>query len=171
MKGHRLRPGDLGGSGCAGCLTSQFPALEVRGVAEKRPISAPRDLGPAGRRFWREIQGTFELDVAETLVLRECCCLVDTMADLKAVVAAAGVMDTGSKKQDRVHPAVVELRAQRLALARLLAALQLPTEAEDGGVSIPEPMTIRNRKAAAARWGRSAEARAFYRSNSGPPPA
>lgn len=137
-------------------------------MPNKRP-KAPDGLGFHGRAFWREVQRTWELDVAEMRLLQECCHLVDTVAALQEVVDAAGVMDTGSKGQDRVHPAVPELRAQRLALGRLLAALQLP--AEDGEVTIPEPITTRARRAAAARWGRTAEVRAWSRGNGGPPPA
>ena len=48
-----------------------------------------------------------------------------------------------------MNPALTEARGQRLALHRLLSALQLPA---DDGVPLPTPVTVRNRQAAKARW-------------------
>ncbi len=43
-----------------------------------------------------------------------------------AVVAADAVMATTRLGEQKVHPAVVELRQQRIVLARLVVALRVP---------------------------------------------
>lgn len=50
---------------------------------------------------------------------------MDLIADLRAEATKNGIV-IASNQGVRVHPAVVEARQQRLALAKLLAALGLP---------------------------------------------
>lgn len=83
--------------------------------------AAPRGAGEAGKRLWRSVLGSFELEEHELLLLRQAVRVTDTCEDLQAVSAAQGPVVDG-----RVHPAVVELRQQRIVLARLIVALRVP---------------------------------------------
>ncbi|MFD6860552.1 hypothetical protein ACFWCF_24835 [Rhodococcus sp. NPDC060090] len=67
----------------------------------------------------------YELAEHELQVLREAVRTVDQIDRLHAIVEADGVMQE-SPQGRRVHPAVAEMRQQRIVLARLLAALKIP---------------------------------------------
>lgn len=94
-------------------------------------IKAPAGLGASGSALWRATVADFDLAEHELQQLLQACRLADLLDQLAAVVAAEGptVTDpaTGASKP---HPVVVELRQQRLVLARLLAALRVP-DADD----------------------------------------
>jgi hypothetical protein len=60
------------------------------------------------------------------LFLRESCRTADSLDDLQALLDAEGITSESSQGL-RVHPALVELRQQRIAFARLLTALRIPT--------------------------------------------
>lgn len=95
----------------------------------KRPPAPPKGTSASGRELWRQVIGRFELDAHEVGLLREA---VRTLTDLDAladVIAREGVM----LPDGRVHPAVVEARQQRIAAARLIAALRLPEDPADDG--------------------------------------
>ncbi|QXU53968.1 hypothetical protein [Rhodococcus sp. LW-XY12] len=93
-----------------------------------RPKCPPR-TGAGGRKLWAAIVDTYELSEHELQVLREAVRTVDQIDRLQAIVQEDGDMQQ-SPQGRRVHPAVVELRQQRVVLARLLAALKIPdTEA------------------------------------------
>lgn len=94
-------------------------------MASKVPAPAT-GTGPSGRALWADILGKYELDQHELALLREAVRTVDDLDALAAVVAAEG-MTVGN----RVHPALVESRQLRIALARLLGALRLPAGDED----------------------------------------
>jgi hypothetical protein len=81
----------------------------------------PAGTGPAGRRLWKAILAEFELAEHEMALLQQAVRVADTCEDLQAVVDAEGPLVGG-----RTHPALVELRAQRLLLARLVVALRVP---------------------------------------------
>lgn len=81
----------------------------------------PRGCGPGGRRLWRSVLADFELAEHELALLRQAVRVADTCDDLQAVVDAGGLI-----LGDRAHPALVELRAQRILLARLVVALRVP---------------------------------------------
>lgn len=90
----------------------------------------PAGLDAAGRKLWRAITGTFELSEHEAAMLEEACRTRDLVGRLRAELDAAPLMLDSSQGQ-RLHPAVAELRQQRLALARLLATLGVPPLDED----------------------------------------
>ncbi len=93
------------------------------------PDPAPKPPGgtrPPGRRLWESVVADFDLDEHELVLLRESVRTVDVLADLDAAVRRDGPL-VESPQGQRAHPAVVEARAQRIALARLLAALRLPS--------------------------------------------
>jgi hypothetical protein len=95
--------------------------------------NAPSGTGPGGRRLWRDVLGSYELDEHEMALLVEATRTVDDLDGLAAIVKAEGRIVT-SKAGPRAHPALVEARQLRIALARLLAALRLP-DGEQGDES------------------------------------
>jgi len=88
---------------------------------------APAGLKTAGRALWRAVSEEFDLAEQERRLLVEAARCADQLDDLAAVIAEQGTMGDDGK----VHPAVVEARLQRLALARLLASLRVPDDDED----------------------------------------
>src|SRR4051812_23522988 len=100
----------------------------------QKPASPPRPpsgLRASGRALWRAVLADFELAKHEEAVLREACRTADSLDDLQALLEAEGLTSETSQGR-RVHPALVELRQQRIALARLFAALNIPI-GEDAG--------------------------------------
>jgi phage terminase small subunit len=85
----------------------------------------PRNLLTAGKRLWTAVTSDFELDPPELEVLAEACRTLDLIADLRAKIKESGTV-IESRQGPRVHPAVVEARQQRLALAKLIGSLGLP---------------------------------------------
>jgi hypothetical protein len=120
---------------------------EVPTAPESLP--APVGLERRGRAFWDHTTARYTLSEAERQMLAEVCRSLDTVEALEAALVAHGVTVEGSKGQPRLHPAVAEIRQQRLALGRLLAQLDLPDE---HGEAIASPSQARARKAARARW-------------------
>ena len=74
--------------------------------------------------------GKYDLEEHEEALLREAVRTVDLLDDLAALVATEGLM-IDSSSGPRMHPALVEARQLKIALARLLAALRLPAGEED----------------------------------------
>jgi len=109
----------------------------------------PDGLGSAGREFFRQVHGKYELDARDAPVLLEVCRTLDEIDSLAAVIAAEGVMSVGSKEQPVEHPAMAGLRAHRLTLDRLLVRLGLPSAEDEKPLSQTQ---IRARTAAQARW-------------------
>lgn len=89
---------------------------------------APAGTKTAGRRLWQSILAEYELEEHEAALLREMVRTVDRLDELHALVDRDGVM-----VGDRLHPAMVEARQLRIALARLSAALRLPAGDEESG--------------------------------------
>ena len=63
---------------------------------------APRGLGPAGRDLWRRVMTNFEFDPHEVPGLVLACRQLDDVANLERLVAAEGMVATGSTGQPRV---------------------------------------------------------------------
>ncbi len=91
----------------------------------------PAGLAASGRELWRAVLRAYELSHHERVMLREACRTVDSIDRLQALLDAEGYTATTSQGT-RVHPALAELRQQRIALARLYAALQIPLDDETG---------------------------------------
>jgi hypothetical protein len=124
-------------------------------MATRRP-PAPKGLGERGRRFWRTVQGTYELEPDERELLVEVCRTLDQAEGLQALLERDGLTVEGSTGQTRVHPTVGELRALRALLGKLLAQLELP---DPQGGALAAPLQARGRKAARSRWDRTAQLR------------
>lgn len=95
-----------------------------------QPPSAPAGTGPSGRTLWRSLLTDFELDEHELALLREAVRTVDRLDQLEAAVDHVVVDGPQGMK---AHPALVEARQQRIVLARILAALRLPSGDEQEG--------------------------------------
>jgi hypothetical protein len=74
----------------------------------------------------------YVLDEHETTILREFCRTADSLDDSQGLLDAERITSASSQGM-RVHPALVELRQQRVAFARLLTALRIPTGEIDAG--------------------------------------
>lgn len=93
--------------------------------------AAPRGLGLAGKRLWRSVVDDFDLTEQELALLRQAARTVDLCDRLQAVVDDEGPMVSAKDDGQRAHPALVELRQQRITLARLLVALRVPIGDDD----------------------------------------
>jgi hypothetical protein len=89
-------------------------------------------FGSAGNRLWRAVHADYELGEHECTLLREICRTVDSIAALQKALDKDGVLIVKDFESSRVNPVLAELRFQRLALAKLVAALQLPSGLVDG---------------------------------------
>jgi hypothetical protein len=85
----------------------------------------PAGLRKTGRELWRAVLTDYELTEPERVLLLQAARTADLLDDLEARLQAEGLMAESSQGV-RVHPCVVELRQQRIALARLWAALRVP---------------------------------------------
>ena len=90
-------------------------------TSSSTPEPAPAGIGPDGRRLWEAISREYELAEHELVLLRQAVRVADTCADLQALLDRDGLL-----LGDRIHPASVELRQQRLLLGRLIVALRVP---------------------------------------------
>lgn len=91
--------------------------------------AVPAGTGPSGRKLWRAVVGDWHLEEHELVLLREAVRTVDLLDALAAIVATDGPVIV-AKSGPRAHPALVEARQLKIALARLLAALRLPDGAD-----------------------------------------
>lgn len=123
------------------CTQGVFPG---RGCAVSGP-RCPPGLGPAGKKLWKALTADFAFQAGELVVLEAAARQADDIATLETGLRD-GFTVAGSKGQPRLSAAVTEVRQGRLALARLLAELRLPSEGEHAGKN---PVKAR---AADTRW-------------------
>lgn len=109
----------------------------------------PAGLATRGRAYWHAVVADYDLSPSELAILIEACRTLDNLDQLAAAIARDGATVLGSAGQTVVHPALTEVRGQRLALHRLVSALALP-DAE--GQSVPTSGTLRAKRAASVRW-------------------
>lgn len=120
------------------------------------PPRAPSGLGDRGRKLWRDVVGTYQLDPGELAVFEQLGRTVDELDRLNAAVADAPVTVPGSRGQETLNPVFAAVLAHRKMIETLSRALALPADGEQVG-------TFRNphRKAAVnSRWRRDAATRA-----------
>lgn len=98
--------------------------------AAEGPPRAPKGTGPGGRVLWSWAVGEFEFDPHELALLAQAVRIKDNLDDLDEVVKREGVMVETVAGQ-KPNPALVESRQQSIALARVLAALRMPSGDED----------------------------------------
>jgi hypothetical protein len=99
-------------------------------LAEKVP-KPPAGLKRSGRALWRAVVSDYELTEHEASLLREAARTVDLLDRLEAELSGGELM-TVTSQGPRVNPCAAELRQQRIAFARLLAALRVPQGEQDG---------------------------------------
>ncbi|MGV0796364.1 P27 family phage terminase small subunit [Mycolicibacterium elephantis] len=93
----------------------------------------PDGLKWSGRRLWLAVVDDYdELSQHETALLLQTCRTVDLLDQLQARLDADGAV-VDSPQGLKAHPAAAELRQQRIVLARLVAALGLPTGVVEDG--------------------------------------
>ena len=107
---------------------------------------APEGARTAGKRLWRAVLSDFELAEHEMALLRQAVRVADLCDDLQRVMEVEGPMLRLDGQPPRTHPAVIELRQQRIVLARLVVALRVPLgDQEQDGVSSAEPTRLQRR--------------------------
>jgi hypothetical protein len=97
-------------------------------AAAERP---PEGLKTSGRRLWSAITRDYELSVHEMSLLLQAARTADVLDELQREIEAGGAI-VDSSQGAKANPALVEARQQRIALARLLAALRIPTDQDVG---------------------------------------
>ena len=97
----------------------------------------PKSMGPAGRRLWDSVLGRFELEEHELTLLRQAASTADLCDGLQAALDRDGPVLDG-----RPNPVAVELRQQRLVLAKLIAAMRVP-EGDADDVRRPQRRPLR----------------------------
>ncbi len=98
----------------------------------------PAGLHAAGRGLWRAVLDAYDLDAHEELLLLQACRCADHLDRLAAEADAGTVTVTNHKGDAVAHPALTESRQQAITLARLLAALRMPTGETDAGLVRPQ---------------------------------
>lgn len=87
----------------------------------------PAGLQHGGQRLWSATLSAFELAEHEQIILREACRTVDLLDQLQRSIDEDGpVVRWGDGA--RANPAAVEARQHRIALARLIASLGIPSD-------------------------------------------
>ena len=99
-------------------------------MADDSIPKAPTGTRAAGKRLWDAVLADYVLEQHELGLLREMVRTTDLLDELDAVIRRDGLIVAGPGGADRVHPAAVEARQARIALARLSAALRLPAGEE-----------------------------------------
>jgi P27 family predicted phage terminase small subunit len=126
-------------------------------------LKAPSDLGPSGRKLWRDIcakmaDSDTQPDARERQILNSACSLKDRAAALEELMKDTPAVTEGSKGQVVLHPAIVEIRNTHREVAQLLCRIDLAPLDDDGsgviGIQISSPgmRSTKARSAANARW-------------------
>jgi hypothetical protein len=116
---------------------------------------APPGLRAAGRCLWRTISAEYELREDERQALAAACRTADEIKRLEDALTDAPATVEGSTGQTRVHPLFAEVRAHRLALAKLLQAVGLPSEELPGQDITGTARSSAARQLARRRWGQA----------------
>ena len=115
-------------------------------------MKTPDHLGDAGAALFESVVSGIpedcELDDREAALLDLAARQADDLALLEAVISEEGATSLGSQAQRVIHPAVSEARQARLAISRLLGALDLSEDESDSGTATSRQA----RRAARARW-------------------
>ena len=126
----------------------RVPVGSVVTVSDKPPAG----IGTDARSLWASIADAYELDEHEGALLVEPVRTVDLLARLDAEVRRDGPM-VDSPQGLKAHPAATEARQQRITLARLLAALRLPSGEEGDEQASARPKRPQRRSGARGTYG------------------
>lgn len=96
----------------------------------KRKIpTAPTGLKVAGKRLWRQIWATYDLNPGEAAILERACRATDSAAVMQAELDTLdSLMAVGSMGQSVMHPFVAEIRQHEALAVQCLAKLKLPDD-------------------------------------------
>ncbi|SRR5260370_14194846 len=83
---------------------------------------APEGLGQAGKRLWAAVTAELELAGHELELLRQAASTADLIAAASQVLAADGMLSTGSMNQPVPHPMIAVVADQRRLLVTLIKA-------------------------------------------------
>ena len=89
--------------------------------------STPRGLSAAGRRLWKSVLDTYELDQHEELLLLQAARTADRLEDIATGLVGEPLTVSNARGDLVAHPLLNEQRQQALTLSRLLASLRLPS--------------------------------------------
>ena len=86
----------------------------------------------------------WELDARDRSNLASACEVTDRINELEALVRSEGLVVRGSKGQDRLNPAISEIRLQRQAVAMLLGRVEVaPPAAKTGHLNSRQRAELR----------------------------
>jgi hypothetical protein len=86
-------------------------------------VRCPSGLRGLGKGLRAAVLADYVLDEHELVLLRQAVRVVDLCDTLQTIVDSDGPVVADTKGSLRTHPAMIELRLQRLVLARLIVAL------------------------------------------------
>ncbi len=110
----------------------------------------PEGLGKTGTRLWIDIVSAYQLRADEFQLLEQMCHSAEIIERLQQVIDDEGTMSTGAKGHAVVHPAVQEIRQQRMMFRQHAQRLDLP-DSEGGGTAAAK-RSAKSKAAAEARW-------------------
>ncbi len=104
-------------------------------------------LGQADRRLWDDVTADFELSAHEEAVLLQACRAADRLEALNDALRDAPLTVRNSRGDLTAHPLLGEARQTSALLARLCAALGLPSGVQDEAPGAPERGSRRTHRA------------------------
>jgi hypothetical protein len=133
-------------------VKKEDPQLTLLPAGKAAQPRAPRGLASAGRRFWRQMNETYEFDTEHLVILEQACRELDLIERLQEQIDNdPTLIARGSQGQPVSAPAVTAIKEHRTLLNMLIKSLSLPSEdANDGKMTRSEA----GRKAAMVRWGK-----------------
>lgn len=91
-------------------------------------------LGEAGRRLWGDVLENWDVAEHERVVLLQACRAADRLDAMASALAEAPLVVTNTRGDAIPHPLLCESRQTAALLARLCAALGLPSGDQDAAV-------------------------------------
>lgn len=91
-------------------------------------------LGEAGRRLWDDVTDNWDIAEHERSVLLQACRAADRLDAMNSALAEAPLVVTNTRGDQIPHPLLCESRQTAALLARLCAALGLPSGDQDAAV-------------------------------------
>lgn len=116
------------------------------------PPRAPKGLGAAGKKLWRDLTADTEFEPHGLRLLTDACRVADLIAKLDQAAEDSPLVVKGSTGQPVINPVIAEARVQRGLLAKLLKDLNIPAT-EEAEQEAAQSRSEKARKAAKARWG------------------
>jgi hypothetical protein len=109
---------------------SSASLASVASVTDITPAAQP-GLGKAGQRLWDDVTGAWDLALHEEALLEQACRATDRLDAMAAELAISTLTVTNFRGDQVPHPLLCESRQQSALLARLFAALGLPSGEEE----------------------------------------